>query len=110
MEIPKSKELDPKASLEYWTEANKKVISFCKQYLEGKYLLINYDNLCLNPGKEIERLIFILGVKNIKIDIEKLCSLIKKPVSIGRYKKYDLSIFEKKQIDVVKELGFEINY
>lgn len=110
VEIPKSAKLLPRASLEYWIKSNKKVISFCRHFSKNNFLLINYDNLCSVPSKEIERLINFLGLEIKNINIIKLCSLIKKPISIGRYKKYDLSIFRKEQIDAVRELGFKVSH
>ncbi|MHA1659095.1 MAG: sulfotransferase [Promethearchaeota archaeon] len=109
VDIPKSQKLLPRASLEYWIKANKKVISFCKHFLKNKFLLINYDSLCHIPSKEIEKLIIFLELENRNINISKLCSLIKKPISTGRYKKYNLSIFGKEQIDAVRELGFKVS-
>lgn len=99
----------PKLSLNYWNNANKRTITLGQQLLNKRFMLINFDRLCINPKEEIELLVSFLGIDAQRVDINTLAKLPKQPESTGRYKKYDLSIFSKDEIDAVKEMGFDVD-
>ncbi|TMU83922.1 sulfotransferase [Bacillus sp. BHET2] len=107
--VPESETLQPKASLDYWIKANQRAIHLGKSLLGKRFYVIRYEKLCENPNKEITRLINFLDPTLIKRDINELTALISKPKTIDRYKQEDLSIFTKKDIQSVRELGFEID-
>ena len=75
--------------------------------LGERFLVVNFDKLCMNPWCEIERLIDFLGIDPKHINIHELVKLPKSPESAGRYKKCDLSIFERDEIEAVRELGLQ---
>ena len=100
----------PKASLQYWIESNKRTITFCRKFFKGRFLLLNFDQLCLNPEREISLLMAFLGLDIKHVDMDKLKSLPKIPKSTGRYKKHDLTCFNKDEIDAVRSLGFIVDF
>ena len=99
----------PKSSLKYWIAANERAISLGKELLKERFLLINFDRLCLVPEQEITKLINFLGLSTSDVNMHELVTLPKVPSSMGRYMKNDISIFSKDEIEMVKELGFEVN-
>lgn len=93
-------------SLQFWIKANKHVISTARELLGDRFLLVNFDNLCLRPEEEIKRIIgFVRGHMGKLDDLKKIPQ---QPESMGRYKRYDISIFTEDEIKAVREFGFEI--
>lgn len=92
--------------LDYWIKANQKVIGFCRQKLGERFYLLNYNTLLKNPTAEIENLARFLEVG--APGVNGLTDLLKRPVSDGRYRMSDLSVFRQEQLDEVCKLGFEI--
>lgn len=107
--MPKSPNLQPKASLEYWRKANQRAINLGNTLLGERFFVIKYEDLCENPQREISRLINFVDMSLENINIDELCSLIIKPETMGRYKQQDLSIFTKKDIESVRQFGFDID-
>ncbi len=99
----------PKRSLMYWHEANKRAITLGQKLLKERFLVINFDKLCMNPAREIKSLIDFLGLDTSGIKMDELQRLPRLPESYGRYKNYDLSIFSKDEIEAVEELGFVVD-
>ncbi len=75
--------------------------------MRERFLIVNFDRLCLHTQIQIKRIINFLKISE-NINVEKLINLIKIPKSIGRYKKYNLSMFSKEQIKAVEDFGFKI--
>ena len=92
----------PKASLEYWFNANSKAISQAKELLEDRFILIRFEELCLNPKKKIERIMRFLKV-GINPELEKL---VKVQPTTGRYKKNDMSVYDEIDFEKVKQFGY----
>ena len=99
----------PKKTLQFWIKANERTISLAQKMPQGTFLLINFDKLCLNPGKEIKQLIDFLDINVNNINLKKLQQMPKLPKSSGRYKKQNLTIFNKDEIDAVRKFGFVVN-
>jgi len=95
------------ASLKYWCIIHKKILKLGKRMGPNKFLLINFDKLCLKPKKYLKKICRFLNVS--KKAIPALIPLIDPPSgSIGRFRNYDKSIFDKEDINYVKKLGFDI--
>jgi hypothetical protein len=99
----------PRLSLKYWNEANRRAIALGKKLLKERFLVINFDRLCMDPRREIELLIDFLGLNINGVTMDKLEKLPQLPTSAGRYKNYDLSIFDRDEIEAVRELGFIVD-
>ena len=56
----------------------------------------------------VQRLISFLGLDSRNVNLRELCNEIKIPKTIGRYKKYDLSILSEEEIQAVRKFGFEV--
>lgn len=99
----------PRLSLQYWNEANRRAITLGQKLLKERFLVLNFDKLCMYPGREIALLIDFLGLDTKCVNMDELERLPKIPESAGRYKNYDLSIFDKDEIAAVRELGFVVD-
>lgn len=108
VETPETSSLLPKASLQYWIKSNERAIVLGKKLLNERFLVINFDKLCLNPGQQIGMLITFLGLDEKSINMDQLVSLPKIPDSAGRYREHDLSVFDSDEIDSVRRLGFDV--
>jgi len=98
---------DAHASLQYWILANSRVTQFARRSLAPEnFLLLNYDALCHDPKSNIQRISEFLDLDISNID--ELAGLVKIPVSLGRYKDKDLSVFSLEDFEAVKNLGFEV--
>jgi len=98
----------PSRSLDYWIAANRRAIEFGTMFLKENFLLIHYEQFCINPDHEIRRLADFLG---IEFSVRKLRSLKRhiSPNTIGRHRGIDINIFSKTQIAAVRDLGFEVS-
>ena len=96
------------ASLKFWCLINKKVIDIGKKMGPSNFLLINFDKLCLKPKKYLKKICKFLNIS--KKVISSLIPLIDPPSgSIGKFRKYDINIFDPEDLNYVKKLGFDIN-
>jgi len=93
-----------KAALNYWYAANKKAISQGEEFFCNNFILIKFEELCLNPNKILSRILNF--VNHNKSDINKLNQLVKTPDTIDRYKNEDLTIFDKNDFKKVREFGY----
>ncbi|WP_380702145.1 sulfotransferase [Salinithrix halophila] len=108
IEMPKDKKYLPIAQLNYWIKSNRRSIRLGNKLLGNRFFVLNYDQLCLNPKMEIQKLIRFLGLDVNEMDIHPLSRIVRKPESFERYKKHDLSIFNEKHFQAVRSFGFEV--
>ncbi len=101
----KDEKLLPYYQLEYWIKSTKRIIEIANKFLGKRFYLLNFDEFCLNPEIEIQKLFDFLDIRSNE---KKLKDLIIIPKSIGRYKKKDLSIFNKAQLKEIENLGFNL--
>jgi hypothetical protein len=94
------------ASLKYWVIVHKKILKLAKELGSEHFLLINFDKMCAKPNKWLKKLCKFLNISS-RCSIG-LKHLINPPNSIGKFRKYDLSIFDPADIAFVKKLGFDI--
>lgn len=91
-------------SLKYWVYVHKKILEIQKILGKERFLLINFDKMCIKPNKWLKIICKFVGVSTrCKVGLKYL---IEKPSSIGRYKSEDLSIFDPADVDFVKQMGF----
>lgn len=96
-----------KLSLQYWIKANKKAIEVGKS-LGKNFLVVNFDELCLNPQENMNNLLRFIGIEIDEIKFNELKNIIKVPASIGRFRDKNLSIFSEEEIAEVRKLGFNV--
>jgi hypothetical protein len=95
-----------RASLKYWRFTNERVIDFFGVD-SPQFLLLNFDLLCQNPAREIERLLMFLGQEHSLLLIRELSRIPRAPDSTGRFKKHGLQLFDPDDVSYVRSLGFD---
>ena len=109
IQLPSSAYLQPKAALEYWTKSNQRAVKIGEQLGQDRFLLVNYDNLCISPRAEIERIINFLEVGPKKgLDMDNLCHIPQQIGSTGRYKNQSLRAFDPPDLGAVRQFGFAV--
>lgn len=106
---PRTPEEIATASLEYWIKTNQRAIYLGETLLKDRFLLVNFDNLCLDPKDEINKILEFLKINSLSGEHwEELYALAGKPEYVGRYKKKDISKFPEDKLNEVRKLGFHV--
>ena len=108
VETPKSKIEEPAASLKYWLKSNKHVLEIGERLGKQKFLLVNFERLCLSPKSEIQRIISFLNVSPSAKDLEFAFTIPKKPKSLGRYRDHHLGQFDPSDLHGLAEFGYSL--
>jgi hypothetical protein len=96
----------PRASLKYWCQAQRRALRL-GVHLKERFVLLNYDAFCQDPGHHLPGLSQFLGV-GMEPELQaSLLSLVRIPDSIGRFKPRGLASFDPSDVEYVKELGFD---
>ena len=96
------------ASLEYWIQANRQAMNTGRMMGSRRFMVLNFDQLCESPLDELWRLFSFLEVDTANIALDHYSGKIRMPKTIGRYRQFDGSVFEKRQMDCVREMGFSV--
>lgn len=97
----------PAQSLDYWIAANRRAVAEGEKQLPGRFLLLNYDDLCASPREGIGELADFLDVDLPSEKLDSLVSLVA-PISTGRWKKHGTAMFSDEQLAAVRALGFDL--
>ena len=98
----------PNAALKYWIKANRRAFTLGEQLGPERFLQVKFEDLCVSPKIEIEKIISFLGLRAATVDLDSLYNIPSKPKSMERYKNHDLTIFNQADLEAVRELGFMI--
>ncbi|MCU0370244.1 MAG: sulfotransferase [Bacteroidales bacterium] len=104
--VPEALEEVPGASFRYWVEANRKVISFGDRIGIRKFLLVNFDKLCLDPLPGVKEIADFLQLSLPEEMLLKASKLPVMPESAGRYKNHSRDVFNKDDLLFLEEIGF----
>jgi hypothetical protein len=99
----------PGYALRFWHHANRRVIERLAGF-PGRFLLLDFDRLCLDPRGQLAGLVAFMGVDADEGKLAALGSLLKVPASIGRFKAHPASDFFPEDVAYVRELGFDTAY
>ncbi len=94
--------------LDHWINTHERVTVQGKEFLGSDFYLLNFDRLCKEPETELEFLLSFLEIPGDTQLIDKCVRLIEAPKSMGRYQAENLSMFSKKQLEKVQQLGFSV--
>lgn len=93
----------PRASLHYWRIAHERVDRIMADQLLGRSMTIRFDDLCLDPKSEIERMTAFLGCD---APIPELAALVKPPDTMGRRRAVGIDAFDLEDVEYVEARGF----
>lgn len=103
---PKSKTDEPAASLKYWVMSNKRVLEIGEKLGDEKFLVVNFDKLCLSPRSEVHRIVSFLNIKPSAENLEITLNIPKKPTSLGRFRAHNIGQFDPADLCALEALGF----
>lgn len=106
IELPDKEEDIPETSFRYWLKANKKVMSIGNKIGDNKFYVLNFDKIFLDKENELANLLSFVGCDISSEVINKIKTLINKPITIQRYRKYENSWLSEKYLDELNYLGF----
>ncbi len=101
MELPRGV-LKPTHSLDYWIKSNQRTIDYGKQYMPEQFYLLNYDNFCSNPQRELPKLLDFLNTGLPNSALETIYGSIERKERPA----VDLAQFTQSQHSSVEQLGF----
>lgn len=104
--FPDGFEVSPFWSLRFWHVANLRVIDFFERR-PNQFLLLNFDRLCVDPERELARLLAFIDVPATRKAISRLAKLPQRPESTGRFKQFSLDAFDSDDVRFVEHLGFD---
>ena len=107
--LPQSKLEEPAASLKYWIKSNKRVMQIGQKLGDQKFLVVNFDRLCLSPESEIEKILSFLNIEPGADVLDALVRIPQMPESLGRYRAFDISQFNPADLMELENLGFSTN-
>ena len=73
------------AQLELWRMGNKRALEFGQQYLDGRYHILRYEDLCQKSAETVTRLLEFLEAP--KMDVGPLIEGIRDRGNIGRWRR-----------------------
>ena len=106
LELPKSRSDEPAASLKYWIKSNRRVMEIGEKLGGQKFLVVNFDRLCLSPKSEIQKIVSFLNIEPGAENLAALCRIPQRPKSLGRYRAHNISQFDPVDLNELENLGF----
>jgi hypothetical protein len=106
---PASPADEPRSSLQYWVKANEYALKAGEQLGSERFLLVDFDQLCLAPEAELKKLLAFLAIDVDDRAYRAALALPKKPGSMGRYRQYDLDQFDASDLAALARLGFSLD-
>lgn len=98
----------PRHSLRYWVLVHRRIEANCMR-LGERFLMLNYERLCMQPGDELPKLLEFAGIAPIDRTLASLRPMITPPDSIGRHREHGLHVFDPSDVDYVRSLGFDVD-
>ncbi len=105
---PGSKSEEPVASFKYWIKSNNRVMEIGGKLGGQKFLVVNFDRLCLSPESEIRKILSFLNIEPVADNLDTLIRIPRIPKSLGRYRSHDLSRFDRADLNELANQGFSI--
>lgn len=101
-------EASPRASLKMWVSGNQQAIGWAQQYMEGRHLVLRFEDLCHHPAEAITQMAALLDI-DLEEDVRgELATIPRPPASIGRYKELGVEGFAEEDLAAVRALGYDV--
>lgn len=106
LKLPQSKSDEPAASLKFWIKSNRRVFQSGEKLGDQKFLVVNFDRLCLTPKTEIQKIVSFLNIEPDAETMKTLNRIPQKPKSLGRYRTHDIRQFDPADLTALEGMGF----
>lgn len=73
------------SALDYWVAANEHALDTAPRLLDGRVLVVNFDDLCADPRRSVAELAAFVGAG--APDLDALAALVRPPATMGRHRK-----------------------
>ncbi|HVC29375.1 MAG TPA: sulfotransferase [Gammaproteobacteria bacterium] len=97
----------PGNSLKFWCALHRRLLNMLS-FTKSNFYLLNYDDFCTNPESGLNRLCSFLGMHLPASQLTVLRGMVIPPRTIERYKQYELTQFDKIDVEFVRSLGFKV--
>lgn len=98
-------ETAPRAQLRYWLRTNRRAIEIGGEMPPGQFLLLRYDDLCMDFPTEVSRIEKFLDRPLSDQDMAYLANYVN-PKSIGRFRQAPADTFSPDEREAVNQFGF----
>ncbi len=96
----------PTASFKFWLRANRKIMQQGDRLGPERFLVINFENLCLHPEQEVKKILSFLKITPSREILQTCCAIPQKPKSMGRFRSHDLSLFDRDDLNKLTSFDF----
>jgi Sulfotransferase family len=96
----------PRQSLDYWILSNEAAIRKGHELAPGRFLVVNYDELCADPAPGVDRLATFLGLDLPRPTLSEAASLPRPPTAPGASAVDAATAFSEEQFARVRAMGF----
>lgn len=103
---PSDENYDPISSFHFWVKTNQKAIDTGNKILMDRFFVLQYESLCTDPEKEIQRLIKFVQLSVSNEMLHKITKIPSPSSSIGRYKTHDTSWMTVDDIQSLHRFGY----
>lgn len=93
--------------LKYWIATTKEVLTLQNKHPQNIFIL-NHSDFCNSPLLQIKQLLDFCDLPHSQDQLQNLARIPKNTGSNNRYKNEDISIFDRKDIDFITQIGFKI--
>jgi hypothetical protein len=107
-QCPKEKELIPDAQLKFWNAANAYAAKTAKQILGTDFLLVRFEDICLETETALRQIFEFLGLELTNNVLDKFIKMVEVPPSLNRYKTKDISSLDPAQVSKIQEFGYRV--
>ncbi len=97
--------VEPRDSLAYWCVAHKRILDLYKMW-PSRIMMLQFELLCADPELYCSEICHFLGAKLPESALLNFRKLIKRPQSVGRYKRIELEQYMPHDLHYVRKLGF----
>jgi len=97
----------PGNSLKFWCAAHRRLLKV-RSLTKANFCLLRFDNFCSDPESGLNELCSFLGLQLPAPQLTVLRGMVIPPRTIERYKQYELSQFDKIDVEFVRSLGFKV--
>jgi len=98
--------VSPQASFDYWCAAHRRVMDIGSS-MGSRFLLLNFDRFCAQPGQGMAGLLHFLGIEPSLEQNQCLLDMVRRPGSVGRHKSEPRLRLHEQDLALLRQLGFE---
>ena len=108
LEPPQKEQEYPSAQLRLWNLANRHTVRTAQEILGENFLLVRFEDVCLNTETTAKTILDFLGVVPDSNLLNEFIGMVIVPESLYRYKQKDINMFDSVDVDGIERFGYTI--